>query len=562
MSKKFIIFIIILLSLMSFTVYDYLCINLPITPYNYANIEFPSDVVNNLSSMDNTPSNNPTTDAGATLGRVLFYDVDLSFNHTVSCSSCHIQEFSFTDTARFSEGFNGGLTGRNSMGLIHARFQKDSSFFWDNRAASLEIQTLMPIQNGVEMGLTLDTLVARVSGKSFYPNLFQSAFGDPAVSSDRISKALAQFIRSMNTFGSRFRSEIETTTGNPSIVHFPNFTAQENLGKDLFMDEKRGNCQACHTRNVMVPQGSKNIGLDLVYTDNGVGAAYNNPQKNGEFSVPSLINVALTAPYMHDGRFKTLEQVINHYSDSVKNHPILSGFLRDTFPGVPNPDPNNNPCNSCPPRKPHFSDTEKQALIAFLNTLTDTIITKDVRWSNPFCERSLLSVKFADPIKAYNISEGIEVIWGTATEINCDRFEVERSTDGVHFDKINQVQSVGNSSIYHLYKIQDRIPFTGINFYRIKEVDLDNKHTYSKIVTSDYNSSSVSVYPNPTKDYINIQSKILIKNIRILNASGKILKSINSPSKIVSLLEFPFGEYYLQIVDSNNQVYTRKISKR
>lgn len=393
-------YIIVCFVLLGFTFIDYSCVNLPVTNYNYASISFPTDVTNNITEMDNMPANNVTTDAGATLGRVLFYDVALSKNYSISCASCHIQKFGFSDTARFSRGFNGGFTKRNSMGLVHARFQKDSAFFWDNRAATLEAQVLMPIQDAVEMGLTLDTLVARVASKNFYPPLFQSAFGSNTVTVDRISKALAQFIRSINTFGSKFRQGVNTTTGNPSIVPFANFTAQENLGKDLFMDINRGNCQACHTRNVMVQQGSKNIGLDLVYTDNGVGAAFNNTNKNGQFSVPSLINVAITPPYMHDGRFKTLEQVIDFYSDSVKAHPNLDGFLREIIPG--NPSPNNNPCNTCPPRHPHYDATEKAALVAFLKTLTDTTSVNDVRWSDPFCINTVTNV--AEPLPLLGIS--------------------------------------------------------------------------------------------------------------------------------------------------------------
>lgn len=388
MRLRILLLIVIFIGLNSFIVnfFDPTCIQLPATVYNYANIPFPSDVINNISEMDNMPGNNPTTDAGATLGRVLFYDIDLSRNHTKSCASCHMQEFSFTDTARFSIGFEGQLTRRNSMGLIHARFQKDSAFFWDNRAATLEIQTLEPIKSSVEMGLTLDTLVARVSSKAFYPPLFMAAFGSTAVTTDRIAKALAQFVRSINSFGSRFRQGVETTNGNPSTTPFSSFTAQENMGKELFMDIRRGNCQACHTRNVMVPQGSKNIGLDLVYADNGVGEASGNTSKNGQFSVPSLINVELTAPYMHDGRYKTLEQVVNFYSDSIKPHPQLDGFLRQIIPG--NPSPNNNPCNTCPPRVIKYTAEEKAALVAFLKTLTDTTLIKDVRWSNPFCDRT------------------------------------------------------------------------------------------------------------------------------------------------------------------------------
>lgn len=395
------------------------CVELPSSLFNYSNIPLPADILNNINEMDNMPSSNPITDAGATLGRVLFFDPDLSKNHKISCSSCHLQQFSFTDTARFSVGFDGQLTARNSMSLVHIRFQKDSAFFWDNRAATLEIQVLEPIKSSVEMGLNLDTLKSRVSSKPFYPPLFQAAFGSRIVTTDRISKALSQFVRSINTFGSKFRQGVNSTNGPPESTPFANFTPQENFGKNLFMDVRRGNCQACHTRNIMVPQGSKNIGLDLVYADNGVGQVTGNVRKNGQFSVPSLINVELTAPYMHDGRYKTLEQVINFYSDSIKPHPQLDGFLREIIPG--NPIPNNNPCDTCPPRRIQYTAEEKAALLAFLKTLTDTTLIKDPRWSSPFCEKGnttvinpLLSFKtFPNPVQSGSVIQ-LKIIAGQA----------------------------------------------------------------------------------------------------------------------------------------------------
>ena len=269
------------------------------------------------------------------------------------------------------------------MGLIHVRFQRDSLMFWDNRAPSLEAQALAPIISTSELGLiSLDTLVSRVRDKSYYAPMFQAAFGSTQITSDRIAKAISQFERSMNTFSSKYRIGVNITRGTPEYTPFRNFTIQENLGKILFMDTLRGNCQACHTRNVFVPQGAQNNGLDLVYRDNGVGGFTGATQQMGKFAVPSLINVSLTAPYMHDGRFKTLEEVVNFYSDSIKPHPNLSGFLRQILPG--NTNPNNNPCLTCPPRIIHYSTDEKAALVAFLKTLTDTSITNDVRWSNPY----------------------------------------------------------------------------------------------------------------------------------------------------------------------------------
>lgn len=369
--------------------FDYNCVQLPITPLNYENIPFPSDIINNLSSMDNMPITNPTSDEGATLGRVLFYDKDLSQNHTISCASCHKQEYAFTDNAQFSTGFDGSIGTRNSMSLMHVRFHRTDEFFWDGRAATLEAQALMPFQNPIEMGMTLQEVVDRVSAKAFYPPLFEAAFGTPEVNSDRIAKALAQFVRSINPFNSKYRQGVEMTQGAPETTPFANFTAQENLGKDLFMDIFRGNCQACHTRNIFVPQGAHNIGLDLEYADNGYGALTGNPNsdKNGKFKAPSLINIELTAPYMHDGRFQTLEEVVDFYSDSIKAHPNLSGFLREIPTGETNP--NHNFCMTCPPRRPHFTQVEKEALVAFLKTLTDNSVTTDERWSNPFCETTL-----------------------------------------------------------------------------------------------------------------------------------------------------------------------------
>lgn len=544
----FFVISVLVLPILAFEVYDYTCIDLPAIPFNYANIPFPSDIINNLAEMDNMDPANPTTDAGATLGRVLFYDVDLSQNHTVSCASCHKQEFSFTDTARLSVGFNGGLTARNSMGLVHARFERDGRFFWDNRAASLEAQTLMPIKSPVEMGLTMDTLVARVAAKAFYPPLFQAAFGTPAVDTARISHALAQFVRSMNTFGSKYRTGVEITNGNPSTTPFANFTAEENLGKDLFMDNARGNCQACHTRNVFVQQGAQNIGLDLVYTDNGEGVPIGNANKNGKFSVPSLINVELTAPYMHDGRFTTLEQVIDFYSDSIKPHINLSIHLTDTLTGLP--------------RRPHYTAAEKHALKAFLLTMRDTIITTDERWSNPFClANSALPVIFAEPMNARPVENGIEVTWATVTEVNCDHFEIESSSDGIHFNKKTTLKGNGNSTFYHLYHILDDNPFPATNYYRIKQVDYDGGFVYSRILTAEYQAPELEVFPNPASDQLFLKTSQTFSRLEIINTSGKIVQVIANPVSAVDISRLPQGIYLLRFVDAFDRTTIKKILK-
>lgn len=256
---------------------------------------------------------------------------------------------------KFSKGFEGDLTKRNSMGLIHARFYKNKRFFWDERAATLEDQVLMPIQDPIEMGLTLEELVTRVSAKTFYPPLFEQAFRSETVTSERIAFALAQFIRSMDTFDSKFRQGIEQTRGNPNKVPFVNFTDQENRGKALFMDKKPGNCRSCHNKNVMIAGKARNNGLDLEYADNGVGEVTGLARHDGKFKVTSLMNIELTAPYMHDGRFATLEEVVGFYSDAIQNHRNLDKKLKKNGVAI----------------NINYTKDEKADLVAFLKTLTD-----------------------------------------------------------------------------------------------------------------------------------------------------------------------------------------------
>jgi cytochrome c peroxidase len=346
-------------------------LNLPSTPFNYANQALPNFLLlPNITGQDNSSASNPVTDWGATLGRVLFYDKTLSINNTIACASCHKQEAGFSDNLAFSHGFNNGLTSRNSMSLVNARYYPNGRFFWDERAATLEAQTLMPIQNAVEMGMNLDTLVNRLRRTTHYPYLFQRVFGDPTINSDRISRALAQFVRSMISYQSKFdigRAAI-VPPQNPIQTPYPNFTAEENQGKQLFFSPQT-NCATCHGTETFTAPAIKNNGLENPSVDRGVGAVTNIPQQNGEFKVTSLKNIELTAPYMHDGRFTTLEQVIEHYNSGIQPHPNLAPQLR-------NPDGT--------PRRLNLTAQQKAALLAFLKTLTDNAIGTDVKFSNPF----------------------------------------------------------------------------------------------------------------------------------------------------------------------------------
>ncbi len=341
-------------------------LHLPGTPFNYAAPVLPlSFTVNPILAQDNTPLTNLTTDLGATLGRVLFYDKRLSTNQTVSCSSCHQQAHGFSDPRQFSVGFNGGLTGRNSMGLSHARWYQRRHFFWDERANTLEDQVLQPIQNAVEMGMTLTALTNRLAVEPFYTNLFAQTFGTPGVTSDRISRALAQFVRSIVSVQSKY----DTGVSN----NFANFTAQENLGRQIFFGQV-GNppatCAACHgTDNFVAGPALNNNGLEFPYVDQGVGGSTGNPADNGKFKSPSLRNIELTAPYMHDGRFTNLEQVVEFYNSGVVDNPNLSPPLR-------------NPNGTV--RRLNLTPQQKAALVAFLKTLTDPNLATNEKYSDPF----------------------------------------------------------------------------------------------------------------------------------------------------------------------------------
>jgi cytochrome c peroxidase len=348
---------------------------LPTTPFNYASPALPPRFSQQpILGQDTMPATNVTTDAGATLGRVLFYDKRLSTNQTVACASCHVQANGFSDPRRFSVGFNGGLTPRNSMGLSNARWYQRQKFFWDERAATLEEQTLVPIQDPLEMGMTLQALTNRLAAEPFYTNLFTQTFGTPEVTSERVSKALAQFVRSIVSVQSKYDAAL--AAGN----NFANLTTQENLGRQIFFGQGASfshvTCAACHGSDNFVPGPNiNNNGLENPYVDKGLGALTGLPQDEGLFKVPSLRNIELTAPYMHDGRFATLEQVVEFYDSGVVAHPNLSPPLR-----IP---PGNPPASGTPLRL-NLTPQQKAALVAFMKTLTDPFLATDPQLSDPF----------------------------------------------------------------------------------------------------------------------------------------------------------------------------------
>jgi cytochrome c peroxidase len=311
-----------------------------------------------------------------TLGRVLFYDRNLSLNNSVSCSSCHKQNLAFADNVALSKGFGSVLTERNSMPIQNLSGtggffpfpggpinNAGSVLFWDGRETNITSMVMKPVINHVEMGINnIDQLTSKLSKVPYYPALFNDAFGSSEVTTERIAQALAAFVTSISSTQTKL---------DKSNVGMAELTSLELAGRELFMTTY--DCNSCH--QVMNPHGYlmagtfANVGLESVYEDQGLAAITKRPSDAGKFKIPSLRNVALTAPYMHDGRFETLDEVIDHYSEGVKDNPGLDVRLRDA---------NGAPINR------EIPEQDKKAIIAFLNTLTDHQMITDPRFSNPF----------------------------------------------------------------------------------------------------------------------------------------------------------------------------------
>ena len=319
-----------------------------------------------VAALDNSPG--AIDDRVATVGRVLFYDKKLSFNDTVSCSSCHQQAQGFSDTSRFSAGlFGASAMSAHAPRLGNVRYYQPGSMFWNKRAPSLEFQATQPIQDSFEMGFTasvggINALITKMNAVAYYPDLFTFAFGSSAITEARIQQALAQFERAMISSSSRWDAayaQVFTPSGNRNLnVDLPGFTAEENRGRALFMGGAGASipCAACHAPPTFaLDANARGIGLDAGETT--------------VFKAPSLKNVALTGPYMHDGRFATLDQVLQHYDNGIRPGPALDNRLRDGNGGV---------------RGFNLNGTDRQAVIAFLRTLNDTSLTTDRRFSNPF----------------------------------------------------------------------------------------------------------------------------------------------------------------------------------
>ncbi|WP_367390950.1 cytochrome-c peroxidase [Lewinella sp. LCG006] len=313
----------------------------------------------------------------ATLGRVLFYDKALSSTGEVSCASCHKQELAFSDNKVASEGVD-GQTERNSLALgsvasFAAYYGVDLfgtfgvPFMWDNRFGTAREQAHAAFTSEVEMGLTIDELVSTVENLEYYEPLFRRAFENTQVTEERIMSAVAEFVDGLGTFDSKFdRAAEKSTNGLDMNVNFSDFTAAENRGKEIYLTS----CAGCHSSVFGRPvMNAANNGLDMQYEDEGIGGFTQLTSDQYTFKIPTLRNVAQSAPYMHDGRFATLEDVVDFYSDNIADHPKLHELLRD---------------ESGQPKRLNLSDSDKAALVAFLETLTDVDYLQEVRYSDPF----------------------------------------------------------------------------------------------------------------------------------------------------------------------------------
>lgn len=463
--------------------------------FNYENQVIPSYI-----TKDNMPLSNPITDEGATLGRVLFYDKKLSTNNAFSCASCHKQEFAFSDTAQFSQGVN-DETLRHSMRLINTRFSEESKFFWDERAASLEIQTIMPIKDHREMGYSgtngapdFQELIDELSSTTYYPTLFNASFGDTSITEERIAKALAQFVRSIQSFDSKYDEGLAQV--NDHMDDFPNFTVEENAGKSLFTEDFEYVIE-----EVTIEQMSGNLVTTAAHRVSG-GLNCATCHRPPEFDIdPESLNNGFDRPLNGNSlqerdftvtRSPTLRDLINPNGDlngptfhAGTSNNLIGGIMANYNFKAIHPDNDSLDPRLTPEGYPQFLDItnqERNQLLAFLNTLTGENIYIDEKWSDPFDENG-----------------NITIIGGTT------------STSDLHL-KENYIQ----------------------------------------------------IYPNPTSNHLTISGELNLYQIEILNSAGQIYQVINPIGYVhtIDISTLPSGLYFVRTQSLNNNLFeVQKIIK-
>jgi cytochrome c peroxidase len=315
------------------------------------------------------PADNPLTVEGIELGRHLFYETKLSGDNTQSCASCHNQAFAFTDNGRqFSTGITGAVGSRNSMPLFNLAYSPIANrFFWDGRVATLRQQVLLPIEDPIEMHESLQNAIFKLEQTALYPELFGKAYGDEGITTERMAKALEQFILSIQSTDSKFDRFRANPVLNP-------LSESEDRGLRLFQREFSppgsgrpigADCFHCHGGHLFTNNIFANNGLDENPAA-GLSVVTNDPSDIGKFKTPSLRNIAVSGPYMHDGRFETLEEVLEHYNAHLKESPTLDVNLKSQGVGL------------------GLTVQDKADIIAFLHTLTDSVYLNNPAYKSPF----------------------------------------------------------------------------------------------------------------------------------------------------------------------------------
>ncbi len=528
--------------------------------FDYENMDVPDYI-----TKDNTPNANPITDAGATLGRVLFYDKQLSRNNTVSCASCHQQEFAFGDTATVSIGWDGATTGRHTPRLINARFGEEEKFFWDERADDLEEQSTMPIKNHDEMGFSgtngdpgIDSLISKMEGLSYYQELFDFVYGDFNITENEIQDALAQFMRSIQSFDSKY-DEGRAQVGNDN-ASFPNFTTQENEGKTLFMQSANNdgaNCNTCHA--------APEFDIDDNSDNNSVITVANSP---GSVDVtntrsPTLRDMvnpdgSLNGPLMHDGSFTSLMDVVNLYDD-ITVDPDNSNLDNRLQGGGGGNGQNLN-----------LTQTEKDALVAFLETLTGTEVYTAEQWSDPFdVDGNITILNSPLPVELISfevslLGKDVQLGWQTASEEGNRGFEIQHSLDAINWSGLDFVDGVGDSYAINEYAYLHETPPAGDNYYRLLQVDYDGKGNFSKTLSEyiDREDIALTVYPNPVQNNLQVQLPSGSFNATIVNLQGKILDHLDiSDGENIDMSKYEAGIYFLRIRNETGQERMERIIK-
>lgn len=316
---------------------------------------------NNTLPIPNLPEDNPLTIEKVKLGNRLFYEKILSRDNTINCASCHIQKDGFSDLRQFSLGVNDAVGKRQAMPIFNLAWH-ENGFFWDGRAELLRHQSILPIQDPLEMDSQMEDVITKLNLNESYKNHFIRAFGDASITEERISLALEAFMFSIVSDDSKFDRFLK---GKATL------TASEERGRHLFFTEYNpffpessgADCAHCHSGNNFENDLYMNNGLDEEFADRGREDATGNPEDRGKFKVPSLRNIAVTGPYMHDGRFTSLEEVIAHYNDGIKHSITLDPALEMTMDtGL------------------MLDDADIQDLVNFLNTLTDERYLNNVEY--------------------------------------------------------------------------------------------------------------------------------------------------------------------------------------